>query len=299
MTSRPPVSVADFDVYSVGPACPTHTPAPVLPHGVHAYGARLPLAEFSVDLPSMAEDLLIVQLHASMAATVTMSRTYSYEAVAGDAIVLPHDEPAHWVTKASKHTEVLLVALPPHLLQAVAERELDGSPQGGELRLSLAMQRDPLLYGIAWELRRQLQVQETLDPLYLESLINTAVLHVLRSYAVFKPRVHEAQRFLLPRPLHCVCDYVEANLDQSLTLEELGQVAQYSPFYLARLFHRATGQTLHQYVILRRLAKAKQLLTTTDLPLYRIASLAGFSDQGQLSRQYRRVYGFAPSAERR
>ena len=39
--------------------------------------------------------------------------------------------------------------------------------------------------------------------------------------------------------------------------------------------------------------------TTTDLPLHQIASLAGFSDQGRLSKQYRRVKGFAPSAERR
>jgi transcriptional regulator GlxA family with amidase domain len=50
---------------------------------------------------------------------------------------------------------------------------------------------------------------------------------------------------------------------------------------------------------LRRLERAKLLLTTTDLPLHQVAALAGFSDQSQLSKQYRRVYGFAPSAERR
>ena len=299
MASGVPVSIADIDVYSVGPAQPTHAPLPLLPHGVRAYGARLPRVEFSIQVPATVEDLLSVQLQASMAATVTMDRTYSHEAVAGDAVVLPHGEPGRWVFKASEHTEFLLLAFPPPFLQAVAEREFDGSPHAVELRLSLAAQRDPLLYGIAWELRDMFQVPDFADMLYMESLLNTAAWHLLRYYGAAKPRGHEAPRCLLPRALHWVCDYIEANLDQPLTLEELSGVAQYSPCHLSRLFHFATGQTIHHYVVSRRLAKAKLLLTTTDLPLHQVAALAGFSDQSQLSKQYRRVYGFAPSAERR
>jgi AraC family transcriptional regulator len=299
MASSAPISIADIDVYSVGPAHPTHAPPPLLPDGVRAYGARLPRAQFSIQVPATIEDLLSVQLQASMAATVTMDRTYSHEAVAGDAVVLPHGEPGRWDFKASEHTEFLLLAFPAQFLQAVAEREFEGSPYAVELRLSLAAQRDPLLYGIAWELRRQLQVPDFPDMLYVESLLNTAAMHLLRHYATSKPRVHEAPRCLLPRALHSMCDYIEANLNQPLTLEELGGVAQYSPCHLERLFRIATGQTLHRYVILRRLAKAKLLLTTTDLPLHQVAALAGFSDQSQLSKQYRREYGFAPSAERR
>lgn len=301
MASGVPISIGDIDVYGLGPAQPTHAPPPLLPYGVRAYGAVLPRKEFSIQVPATVEDLLSVQLQASMAATVTMDRTYSHEAVAGDAVVLPHGEPGHWEFKASEHTEFLLLAFPPPFLQAVAEREFDGSPHAVELRLSLAAQRDPLLYGVAWELRDQFQLQapDFWDLLYMQSLLNTAALHLLRHYGASKPRVHDTPSCLLPRALHCIYDYIEANLGQPLTLEELSGVAQYSPYHLARLFHRATGQTLHHYVILRRLAKAKLLLTTTDLPLHRVAALAGFSDQSQLSKQYRRVYGFAPSAERR
>ncbi len=299
MASGAPISIADIDVYSVGPAQPTHAPPPLLPDGVRAYGAQLPRAQFSIQVPATVEDLLSVQLQASMAATITMDRIYSHEAVAGDAVVLPHGEPGRWVFKASDHTEFLLLAFPPRFLQAVAEREADGSPPVVELRLSLAAQRDPLLYGVAWELRDQLQVPDVLDMLYVESLLNTAALHLLRHYGAAKLRMHEAPRCLLPRALHSICDYIEANLDQPLTLEDLGTVAQYSPCHLERLFRFATGQTIHRYVILRRLAKAKLLLTTTDLPLHQIAALAGFSDQSQLSKQYRRQYGCAPSAERR
>lgn len=298
MASGVPVTIADVDVYSVGPAQPTHAP-PLLPHGIRAFGARLPRAQFSIQVPATIEDLLSVQLQASMAATVTMDRTYGHEAVAGDAVVLPHAEEGRWVFKAAEHTEFLLLAFPPQYLQAVAEREFDGFPHPVELRLSLEAQRDPLLYGIAWELRWQFQVHDGLDRLYVESLLETAALHLLRHYAAAKPRVHEMPRCLAPHALRCLYDYIEANLDQPLTLEELGRVVQYSPSHLARLFHLATSQTLHHYVVLRRLERAKLLLTTTDLPLHQVAAVAGFSDQSQLSKQYRRVYGFAPSAERR
>lgn len=299
MGSSVPVSIADIDLYSVGPAQPTHAPPPHLPNGVRLFGARLPHAEFSIQVPATVEDLLSVQLQASMAATVTMDRTYGHEAVAGDAVVLPHGEPGRWVFKAAEHTEFLMLAFPPPFLQAVAEREFGGAPRIVELRLSPAAQRDPLLYGVAWELRRLLQVPDSMDLLYVESLLNTAALHLLHDFSATKPRVDAAQGRLLPRALHCVCDYIEANLDQPLTLEELGRVAQYSPCHLERLFRLATGQTLHHYVVARRLAKAKLLLRTTDLPLHQVAALAGFSDQGQLSKQYRRVYGCPPSAERR
>jgi AraC family transcriptional regulator len=217
----------------------------------------------------------------------------------GDAVVMPHAEPGCWAFKAAEHAEFLLLALPPDFLGAVAERECDSAPGAAELCVSPAAQRDPLLYGIAWELRGQLQGPEGPDLLYVESLLNTAALHLLRHYAASKPRVDAGPTRLFPHALHCVCDYIEANLDQPLTLEELGRVAQYSPCHLDRLFHLAKGQTLHQYVIARRLARARLLVTTTDLPLHQVAALSGFGDQSQLSKQYRRAYGVAPSAERR
>lgn len=102
MASGVPVSIADIDMSSIGPAQPTHAPPPLMPHGVRAFGARLPRAVFSIQVPATVEDLLSVQLQASMAAIVTMDRMYSHEAVAGDAVVLPHGEPGRWTFKTSR-----------------------------------------------------------------------------------------------------------------------------------------------------------------------------------------------------
>ncbi len=96
-----------------------------------------------------------------------------------------------------------------------------------------------------------------------------------------------------------LCDYIDAHLEGPLTLEELGSVVQYSPFHLARRFRQATGQTLHQYVTCRRLAKAQALLAATDLPLQQIAAQVGFSDQSHLSNAFRKGFGCAPSEVRK
>jgi AraC family transcriptional regulator len=266
---------------------------------VRAYGGVRGRTVFSIQLPAFAEDLVILQLNESAAATVTLDSTYRFEIVPGDLIVLPRGQPAHIVSRTAERSDNLIIALPPSMLTATAERDLDGHPQRVELRPFMAEQRDLLLHGIGWALRRQLEVPEDMDQLYLESLIATLAYHVMRTYAADKPSLSNTGKYLSPTILRRVCDYIEANLDHDLTLEQLGEVAQYSPYHLARLFRNSTGHTLHQYITVRRLANARLLLETTDLPLHQIARLSGFSDQGHLGKHYRRVYGHAPSAGRK
>jgi AraC family transcriptional regulator len=114
-----------------------------------------------------------------------------------------------------------------------------------------------------------------------------------------KPNSQRSYNALPHGILMCLCDYIDAHLESPLTLEELGSVVQYSPFHLARRFRQATGQTLHQYVTNRRLAKAHALIATTDFPLQQVAAQAGFSDQSHLSNAFRRAYGCAPSEVRK
>jgi AraC-like DNA-binding protein len=63
----------------------------------------------------------------------------------------------------------------------------------------------------------------------------------------------------------------------------------------ARQFKRATGLPPHQYVIMRRVERARQLLQAgTDLSLAEVALHAGFSDQSQFTHHFMRVVGVTP-----
>jgi AraC family transcriptional regulator len=97
----------------------------------------------------------------------------------------------------------------------------------------------------------------------------------------------------LPRAkLRAVVEPVEKHLEASLTLEPLAAVAHLSVYHLARQFQAATGLPPHQYVILRRVERARQLLQAgTGLSLAVVALHAGFSDQSAFCHHFKRLVG--------
>ena len=78
----------------------------------------------------------------------------------------------------------------------------------------------------------------------------------------------------------------------------MGQMAAatcLSAYHFARQFKRATGLPPHQYVIARRVERAKQLLQTgSDFSLAEVAAGAGFTDQSKFSHTFKRVVGVTP-----
>jgi AraC family transcriptional regulator len=132
-------------------------------------------------------------------------------------------------------------------------------------------------------------------PLAAESLANVLAVHLIRH--VLSPSQPARRRDgTLPRGrLRAVVEYIEEHLDAGPSLEQLSAVARLSPYYFARQFKRATGLPPHQYVILRRVERAKQLLQTgIDLSLAEVAADAGFSDQSQFTHHFKRVVGVTP-----
>jgi len=58
------------------------------------------------------------------------------------------------------------------------------------------------------------------------------------------------------------------------------------------------GVTPHQYVIRRRIERAKKLLKYSDLKIVEIALACGFANQSHLSRHFRNLVGTSPKAYR-
>jgi AraC family transcriptional regulator len=94
--------------------------------------------------------------------------------------------------------------------------------------------------------------------------------------------------------LQRVRDYIEAHLDDRLTLTDLAEVACLSPYHFSRSFKLAVGVGPQRYVMRRRLDRAKTLLRRSRKPLAVIAQEAGFADQSHLSSIFRREMGVTP-----
>jgi len=76
------------------------------------------------------------------------------------------------------------------------------------------------------------------------------------------------------RKLRAVVEYIEEHLDGSPTLEQMAATAHLSVYHFARRFKVATGLPPHQYVIMRRVERAKRLLQGGDLSLAEVAAAA-------------------------
>nr|BDT38299.1 AraC family transcriptional regulator [Myxococcus sp. MH1] len=114
-----------------------------------------------------------------------------------------------------------------------------------------------------------------------------------------RPRSGAKPVGLAPWQLRRVTDFVEANLDTALGLESLAAVVDLSPAHFSRGFKRTTGNTPHQFVLTRRLERARELLATTALPLSDIAQATGFSSQSHLTSLFRARHALTPARFRR
>jgi AraC family transcriptional regulator len=127
------------------------------------------------------------------------------------------------------------------------------------------------------------------------SLADFLAIHRIRH--VLPPRQPARRRDrALPRlRLRVVVDYIEQHLAAGPTLEQMAAIARLSHYHFARQFKAATGLSPHQYVIARRVERAKQFLQRgDDFSLAQVAGHAGFSDQSQFSHHFKRHVGVTP-----
>ena len=96
-----------------------------------------------------------------------------------------------------------------------------------------------------------------------------------------------------------VLDFVEANLGLKVATEEMANVVALSKSHFSRAFKHTLGYTPMAYVAVRRVERAKLMMTSTRERLTDIALACGFADQSHLNRYFRRVVGTSPGQWRR
>ena len=94
-----------------------------------------------------------------------------------------------------------------------------------------------------------------------------------------------------------VARYIEAHLDQRMTVDELAQLVHYHPNYFIRAFHAAFGSSPIQYINRRKLDRARQLLEG-ELPVGGIARAVGI-DEHNFASMFKSYTGFTPREYRR
>ncbi|MER6051601.1 helix-turn-helix domain-containing protein [Streptomyces sp. NPDC001793] len=96
-----------------------------------------------------------------------------------------------------------------------------------------------------------------------------------------------------------VLHWATERLREPLTVADLARHAHTSPRTLVRRFHAATGTTPMQWLQSQRIARARELLESTDLSMDRVAEIAGLGTAANLRRHFTRAMGVPPVDYRR
>ena len=89
-------------------------------------------------------------------------------------------------------------------------------------------------------------------------------------------------------------DFIDHCYDHPLSLDQISEKACFSRYHFLRLFRQAFNKTPHQYLIERRIEKAKELLGDDDLRVTDVCFEVGFQSLGSFSTLFHKTVGQAP-----
>lgn len=98
--------------------------------------------------------------------------------------------------------------------------------------------------------------------------------------------------------IQTVLNYIEKKFEKGITLEEAADFVHLSPHYLSRLFKKEMKVNFIDYVVKRKIDRAKELLVNTNLPVINIALQLSYEESNYFSRVFKKVTGMTPSEYR-
>jgi AraC family transcriptional regulator of arabinose operon len=99
-------------------------------------------------------------------------------------------------------------------------------------------------------------------------------------------------------PLERAMRYLSERIDGSIKVPDLAALVGISPSHLSTLFRKSTGGGVLAHHSALKMARARQLLDTTELPISAVSREIGMQDQFYFSRQFSRLHNMSPSAYR-
>jgi len=94
---------------------------------------------------------------------------------------------------------------------------------------------------------------------------------------------------------HTICDYINQNCTENLSLDEIADMAGFSKFHFSRLFKEFTNVSFYKYLNVRRIACAERLLIDPNMNITEVAFRSGFNNISAFIRMFRIVKNCTPT----
>ncbi|MBI4379549.1 MAG: helix-turn-helix transcriptional regulator [Nitrospinae bacterium] len=163
-----------------------------------------------------------------------------------------------------------------------------------ELRLHYSLQ-DPQLEYLVRALLLEAQNGGMNGRIFSDSLTAALSVYIASHFSAADNRPCQMRGGIPRIKLRSLLDFIETYISTDIRLEDIAALVNLSPYHFAREFKRTVGLSPHQYILSRKIDRAKELLGENKRSVAEIAYELGFADQSHLTRLFKRQVGITPA----
>ena len=137
-------------------------------------------------------------------------------------------------------------------------------------------------------------LQETSSQIEFYQEISQGLVSALLVLVMRLIRINPEDEAALSQECQKIKEYLDQNFTSPITLDSLSETVYISKHYLSHLFKEQTGVSPIKYLTSKRMEKACELLSETELPVSEVSKAVGYENPLYFSQVFKRVYGISP-----
>ena len=220
-------------------------------------------------------------------------QTYPFEA---GAVFLFGSDEAHCITEIHEEFDLLNIQFEPRLLwghSATAELLCLFAARSRHFTNRIAV-GDRVLIDTMLSLERELSERQICCAVQARYLLFSTMTHIIRAYDYVNPEKAVSAPSSVTANVKRAIRYIDEHLETRLTLQDIAAVACLTPTYFSSVFKKLNGTSPWEYITIKRVERAVDLLKNTDLTKLEIAERCGFSSSSNFYKSFAHVTGKRP-----
>ena len=137
-------------------------------------------------------------------------------------------------------------------------------------------------------------LQETSSQIEFYQEISQGLVSALLVLVMRLIRINPEDEAALSQECQKIKEYLDQNFTSPITLDSLSETVYISKHYLSHLFKEQTGISPIKYLTSKRMEKACELLSETELPVSEVSKAVGYENPLYFSQVFKRIFGISP-----
>lgn len=218
-----------------------------------------------------------------------------YDAGPNSMLAISNLEKHHWKTLELPFERYCIMFKPEYFQAAVPDQILSSvfrnRPNSFIHLLQLTQNDSEHLLNLVHLMEAEIQNEKAYWEINLKSLFQLFIISLYRNYSSFfpVPALNKTTALILE-----VQKFIECNCQNEINLVDIARKHYIDRYYLSHQFKNVTGFSFKEYLILQRIAKAKELICHSTENITEIALSSGFNNINHFIRIFKKYEGITP-----